>query len=77
MGKRVAVVYNGHSRYSDVQLIAKGTQFKAVSAGGNGVFIRGSSLAKACGVKGKFPSKQYLFVLGRDNSEFEVTHEHS
>jgi hypothetical protein len=52
-------------------LIAKGTTFKGVSNGSNGVFIRGTSLAKAAG-KGKFPYKQYLFVLGRDNSEFEV-----
>ena len=75
MGKRMTVEYNGHSRYSDVLLIPKGTQFKGVSAGGNGVFIRGTNLAKACGVKGKFPSKQYLFVMGMDNSEFGVVHE--
>jgi hypothetical protein len=72
----MAVVYNRCSRYNDVQLIPIGTKFKGVASGTGGVFIRGTSLAKACGVKGKFPCKQYLFVLGRDNSEFEdITNE--
>lgn len=76
MAKRMTVKYKGHSHYNDVQLIPDGTEFKGVESGSGGVFIRGTSLAKACGVKGKFPSKQYLFVLGRDNSEFEdITNE--
>lgn len=77
MARRMAVVYKGHSLYSNVQLIPEGTKFKGVSAGGNGVFIRGSNLAKACGVKGTFTAKQYLFVLGRDNSEMEVVDDSS
>ena len=37
------------------------------------VYIRGSSLAKATGNKEAWNLKQYLFVLGTDHSDFEVT----
>ena len=77
MGKRLTVKYVGETEYRDVKLIPVGTEFKAVEAtnygsGVVGVYIRGTSLAKAAGNKELFQAKQYLFVTGRKNSEMEV-----
>ena len=74
MAKRLNVRYNGGSAYTAVQHIPVNTVFKGVesrAADGSliGVFIRGSSLRKASGLRRQFCAKQYLFVLGRDNSE--------
>ncbi|MEE8208400.1 MAG: hypothetical protein V3T88_05545 [Nitrosomonadaceae bacterium] len=77
MGKRLTVKYTGETEYNHVKLIAAGTEFKAVLAkdygeGRLGILIRGSSLRTAAGDKTLFPSKQYLFVTGRKNSEMVV-----
>ncbi len=77
MGKRIKVKYLGESLYYNLKTVDTGTIFSAVLAtdyghGHVGVFIRGSNLQKAAGVKGLFPAKQYLFVTGRKNSEMEI-----
>lgn len=77
MGKRLTVKYIGETEYRDVKLIPVGTEFKATEAtdygnGVLGVYIRGTNLAKAADRKDLFKAKQYLFVIGRKNSEFEV-----
>ena len=63
--------------YSGLVGCPLGTEFKAVkfvvadSPQLSCVYIRGSTLAKATGNKLAWQLKQYLFVLGKDHSEFE------
>ena len=70
MAKRIQVKYVGnlYTRCTTMRLIPEGTVFKAVESLDfegtfQGVFIRGSSLTKACKGKHKFKSKQYLFFI--------------
>ena len=78
MGKRLAVKSTGHGHYSGLEDLPVGTEFKAVEFKLHGypdlpcVYIRGSSLAKATGNKEEFKHKQYVFVLGFDNSDMEL-----
>ena len=77
MAKRMQVKYRGAGQYSALEVLAIGTEFKAVefkltsNLDMKCVYIRGSSLAKATGNKAAFPHKQYVFALGFDNSDFE------
>ncbi len=77
MAKRRAVKYVGtmYSRCTAMNNIPEGTTFKAVESldgKGNfhGVYIRGSSLTKACNGVHKFTAKQYLFLIskGKENA---------
>lgn len=81
MAKRITVKYTGNGNYSGLEGLAVGTEFKGVEFGGvrdtsiEGVYIRGSSLAKATGNKEAFKHKQYLFVFGYVNSDMEAVHD--
>lgn len=78
MAKRIAVKSTGKGQYTGLAGLAKGTEFKAVEFKLDSnpdmqcVHIRGSSLAKATGNKEAFQHKQYVFVLGFDNSSMEL-----
>ena len=78
MAKRMTVKYTGNGNYSGCSTIPVGTEFKGVEFAGvrdttiAGVYIRGSSLAKASNNKAAFPHKQYLFVFGYANSDMEA-----
>lgn len=78
MAKRIAVKSTGSGQYSGLANLPVGTEFKAVefvvasALHLNCVYIRGTSLAKATGNKEAFPHKQYVFVLGFDNSSMEL-----
>ena len=83
MAKRIAVKSTGKGAYSGLAGLAVGTKFKAVEYTVKGcenyacVKIRGTSLAKATGHKTAFIHKQYIFVLGLDNSGMEIDHDDS
>lgn len=78
MAKRMAVKTTGHGHYTGLEGLPVGTEFKAVefklasNPAMQCVYIRGSSLAKATGNKTDFTAKQYVFVLGFDNSDMEL-----
>lgn len=78
MAKRIAVKSTGSGQYSGLDNLPVGTEFKAVefkvasAPNLDCVYIRGSSLAKATGNKEAFKQKQYVFVLGFDNSSMEL-----
>ena len=78
MAKRMAVKSTGKGQYSGLSGLPVGTEFKAVefklasNPDMQCVYIRGSSLAKATGKKEAFTAKQYVFVLGYDNSSMEL-----
>lgn len=78
MAKRVAVKSTGKGQYSGLSDLPAGVEFKAVefkvasAPNMQCVYIRGSSLAKATGLKEVFKQKQYVFVLGFDNSSMEL-----
>ena len=78
MAKRIAVKSTGNGQYSGLDGLPVGTEFKAVefkvadALHLQCVHIRGSSLAKATGKKEAFKQKQYVFVLGFDNSSMEL-----
>ena len=77
MARRMKVKYRGKGQYSALEVLAVGTELKAVeflmdsSPDLRGCYIRGSSLTKATGNKKAWPHKQYVFVFGYDNSDFE------
>lgn len=81
MAKRLTVKYTGNGNYSGCSTIPVGTELKGVEFQGvsdtsiHGVYIRGSTLAKASGNKEAFQHKQYLFVFGYGNSDMEIANE--
>ena len=78
MAKRMAVKTTGHGHYTGLEDLPVGTEFKAVefkltsNPDMHCCYVRGSSLAKATGKKKVFTAKQYVFVLGYDNSDMEL-----
>ena len=79
MSKRVSVRYLGGSHYTAMKNIPAGTEFKAVESLDHngkfqGVYIRGSSLTKACNGAHKFSCKQYLFIIDHPviNNQMEI-----
>ncbi len=78
MAKRMEVKYVGKGNYIGLDKCPKGHVFKAVEFVVADcphiacVHIRGTSLAKATGEKMYWTAKQYVFVLGFDNSDMEL-----
>lgn len=78
MAKRMTVKYIGKGNYIGLGNCPLGTEFKAVEFKVADcphltcVHVRGSSLAKATGDKRYWTAKQYVFVLGFDNSDMEL-----